>query len=74
MPFIADTPESIEAYFMLARRGALKLEIAGMHHSSGRSVSKFLKDKYGYKGNTKQSILEQYEADLREWGVLSDEP
>jgi len=69
MPFIADTPEAIDAYFLLARRGALKLEIIGMRHSSGQSVSKFLKDKYGYTGN-KKKVLEQYEADLREWGVL----
>ena len=73
MPFIADTPEAIEAYFLLARRSALRIEIAtGMSHSQG-SVMKFLKDKYGYKGNTKQAVLEQYEADLRKWGVLHDE-
>ena len=55
---------------MLARRGALKLEIAGMRHSTGMSVSKLLKDLYGYTGN-KERVLEQYEADLRRWGVLS---
>ena len=73
MPFIADTPEGIEAYYMLARRSALRIEIAtGMRHSQG-SVMKFLKDKYGYTGNTKKAVLEQYETDLREWGVLHDE-
>jgi len=74
MPFIADTPEGIEAYYLLARYHALRIEIAtGMRHSQG-SVMKFLKDKYGYTGNTKVKVLEQYEANLRKWGVLHDEP
>jgi hypothetical protein len=67
---VIDTPEGINAYHLLAQRGALKLEIRGMHHSSGRSISAHLKRTYGFKGN-KQSVLEQFEAMLREKGILS---
>lgn len=65
-----DTPDAIQAYFLLARRGALKLEIAGMRHSRG-SVYAFIKREYGFKGN-KQRVLDQYENYLREIGVLND--
>ena len=67
---VIDTPESINAFFLLAQRSALKLEILGMRHSSGRSVSKYLKDKFGFKGS-KTKVLEQFEVYLRENGVLS---
>lgn len=65
---VLDTPDAIEAFFMLARRGALKLEIMGLRHSKG-SVYAFIKKEYGFKGN-RQSVLEQYEAHLRELGIL----
>jgi hypothetical protein len=66
---VIDTPEGINAFHLLAQRGALKLEIAGMRHSSGRSVAKHLKDTYGFKGN-KVSVLAQFETLLRNQGVL----
>jgi len=68
-PTVIDTPEGINAFFLLAQRSALKLEIMGMRHSSGRSVSKYLKDTFGFKGN-KAKVLEQFEAYLRAQGVL----
>lgn len=63
------TGEGITAYLMLAQRGALKLEIKGFHHSSGRSVYAFIKKTYGLHGN-KEKVLADFEALLREKGYL----
>ena len=70
MSFIIDTPEGIAAYRLLALRGALKLEIAGMRRSHGSSAATIIKSEFNLKGSNK-SVLEQYEAILREKGVLS---
>lgn len=66
---IADTPDKIEAFRLLALRGALKLEILGMRRN-GRSAATIVKQEFGLKGNNK-SVLKQYEAILRERGILS---
>ena len=71
--FIIDTPEGIEAYYMLARYKALKLEIkTGMSYSKG-SVMNFLKEKHGFKGGTKRVILRQYGDYLIERGIMTEE-
>lgn len=72
MSTMIDTPDGIRAYIMLAQRGALKLEIAGLRHSSGRSIAKFIREAYGLKcGSKKTDVLAAFEALLREKGVLS---
>lgn len=57
-------------YQLIAQRSAMKLEIRGMHHSSGRSVIAMVKRDYGFTGN-KQRVLEQFEALLRKKGIIS---
>ena len=66
---VIDTPDGIEAYRLLALRGALNLEILGMRRSHGQSVATIIKREFGLKGNNAK-VLEQYEAILREKGVL----
>jgi hypothetical protein len=54
-------PESIAFYQLAARRGALKLEIAGMHRSRGqRSAYSICKSEYGLRGS-RESVLAQME-------------
>jgi len=55
---IIETPEQFALFRILHLRAALRLECAGMKHSSGRSVCPIIKKTFGFKGN-KQSILEQ---------------
>lgn len=55
---------------LLTQRAALKLEVLGMKHSSGRSVCAFVKKHYGIRGRTKAEVLENFEAWLKEKGVL----
>ena len=66
------TGDGVMAYHLLAQRAALKLEIKGLGHSSGRSMAKHLKEKYCFTGNKKQ-VLAQFEKELVEWGILSPE-
>lgn len=63
--------EDIDAYRLLALKGALKLEIKGLKLSRGRSASQIIKREFGFKGN-KESVLAQFESKLREMGVLID--
>lgn len=67
---VIDTPDGIAAWYLLSWRGRLKLEIKGLKFKDGSTYA-FLKKRYGFKGN-RQSVLEQYETMLREWGVLTD--
>ena len=60
---VVDTPEGIAYFQLLARRGALKLEIAGMSRR-GRSAYSICKEVYGLKGS-REKVLEQMDA-LRE--------
>lgn len=66
---LIDTPDGIEAYRLLVLRGALKLEILGMRRSKGQSAATMIKQEFGLRG-TNRSVLEQYEAILRERGIL----
>jgi hypothetical protein len=67
--FILDTPGAIEAYRLLALRGALSLECQGMRRSHGPSVATIVKREFNLKGrNTK--VLADFEVILRERGIL----
>lgn len=65
-----DTPDGIEAWYLLSWRSRLKLEMKGLKFKDGSTYA-FLKKRYGFKGN-RESVLAQYEAMLREAGVLKD--
>lgn len=71
---VLDTPEQIEAYRKLTAYHALKLEvkIPGMRMSRG-SVMLLIKREYlpDCTKRTKKGVLEEFEALLREEGVLS---
>ena len=54
---VIDTPDGIAFVQLLARRGALRLEIRGMHRR-GRSAYAICKEVYGLKGN-RESVLAQ---------------
>jgi hypothetical protein len=68
-PTLVLTGDGVMAYHMLAQRAALKLEMKGLRHSSGRSVYAHIKRIYNLSGN-KQRVLEQFENLLREKGYL----
>ena len=55
---IIETPEQFALFRILQLRAALRLECAGMKHSSGRSVCPIIKQMFGWKGN-KNVILEK---------------
>lgn len=64
-------PDKIEAWQMVRLRAALRLEIKGMRHSSGRSVSKHIRETYGLQcGWKKTDVLAAYEAYLVKKGVM----
>ena len=65
---VADTPDKIEMFRLLALRGALKLELVGMCRR-GASAYSVIKRDYGFKGN-KQRVLDQFEEYIRERGGL----
>ena len=58
MSTVVDTPEGIKMYYLLAWRGAIKLEALGVKHSSGRSVTAHVKKVLGIKGNRDKVLAE----------------
>jgi hypothetical protein len=57
-----DTKDGVKFVQMCSRRGALSLEIAGMHRSSGRQTAySICKEVYGFRG-TRESVLDQMDA------------
>lgn len=73
---IDSTPTGPEAFRLLALKSALKLEILGMKHSSGRRASVTVRDILDRAGwptvPTKlKPLLAQYEDYLRSLNVLS---
>lgn len=56
-PIIIDTADGIEFAHLCARRGALRLEILGLHRR-GRSAYSICKEVYGLKGS-RQKVLDQ---------------
>jgi hypothetical protein len=55
---IIETKEQFALFRILQLRAALRLECAGMRHSSGKSVCPIVKQMFGWKG-TKPAILEK---------------
>jgi hypothetical protein len=55
---IIETPDQQKYWRILQLRSALRLECAGMKHSSGKSVFSIVKQEFKFKG-TKQSVLDQ---------------
>ena len=61
---IANTPESIDRFRLVALKSALKLETLGMKRR-GQSAYSIVKQELGLKGN-KESVLKQLEAKIKE--------
>ena len=56
---VIDEPKKIYMVQLIAQKCALKLEIAGLKHSSGKSMSAHLKRAYGFKGS-KLAVYTQF--------------
>jgi hypothetical protein len=74
---IFDTPEGIAFVRACSRKGALELEIAGMHRSGRRQTAySIVKQVYGFRGNRKSvlaDLTEYVEATLRLRALPPDE-
>jgi len=55
---IADTPDKVETYRLLALKGALEMEIEGLQRR-GRSAYSIIKEEFDLKGNRKK-VLDQF--------------
>lgn len=66
---VADTPSKIEAYRLLALKGALKLECKGMRRSHGESAYSIIKREFDLRGS-REAVLHDFEALLRDMEVL----
>ncbi len=66
----ATTPEEINAYRMLAIKGALKLESLGMK-GRGPSALSVVKKEFGIKARTAREALPLYIEFLKEKGILA---
>lgn len=53
---VINTPEGIALFRLLQLKGALKLEMLGMRHSSGRSVATQIRKELGLKARDKRSL------------------
>jgi len=62
-----DTPDQIEAFRLLSIRGRLKLEMLGIKFRV--STFGYVRREFGFKG-TRQKVFNQYEAMLRERGII----
>ncbi len=63
--------ENVLAYRMLALRSGLKLESVGLKMSRGISALKIVRHEFGIKARTAAKALPEYEAFLREKGILA---
>lgn len=61
-----DTPDGILHFHMLAQKHALRMEIAGFKHSSGRSVCAHIKRTYGITARKKVDVLAEFTALIEE--------
>ena len=66
---ILDTPAQINAFRLLALRGALKMESVGLKRR-GPSALTLVKKETGIKARTAKDALPLFEARLRELGLL----
>ncbi len=55
---VIETPEQHKYWRILQLRSALRLECAGMKHSSGKSVCPIVKQEFKFQGS-KRSVLDQ---------------
>jgi hypothetical protein len=62
-------PHQIEAFQLLAIRAALRLETLGMSRSAG-SIAGRVRDLLGSKTRSKQALLLEFDARLRQAGLL----
>lgn len=69
--FALDTPKDIEAYRLLALKGALKLEIFGI--KSRFNVAESVRSVMGSTNKRKEKLLAEYETWLRDKGILIGE-
>lgn len=67
---MAKTPDQIKGFMLLRLRAALKLEVLGLKHSSGRSVAAVIRQETGLKARSKKDLLEDYTGWLKLVGVL----
>jgi anion-transporting ArsA/GET3 family ATPase len=67
MTQVFDTPEAINTFRLLALRGALKLEMAGMT-KRGQSAYSIIKQEFGFKGSREKVLqqLNEYVDELKE--------
>lgn len=74
---IAETPEQIAGFRLLALKGALKLESKGMQMSRGVRASVMVRDLLKAEGKkapaNKVQLLAAFETHLREKGILVPE-
>lgn len=63
-PILADTPEKIQAFRLLALKAALKLEVIGMKHRHVNAYRTIQKE-FGLKG-TKAEVLRKFTEILQE--------
>lgn len=66
---IADTPELVNAYAMLAMKGRLTLESKGMR-CRGQSALSWVKSRFGIKARTAKAALPLYVKILEDKGIL----
>lgn len=69
---IVTDPEVIRYLQLCARYLAATLELKGMRHSSGRSMTQLLKKTYQLKGN-RASVIAQVKAIKEQWALKLDE-
>jgi hypothetical protein len=62
-------PHQIEAFQLLVIRAALRLETLGMSRSAG-SIAGRVRQLLGSKTRSKQALLLEFDARLREVGIL----
>ena len=67
---VLDTPAQINAFRLLALRGALKMESVGMKRR-GPSALTLVKKETGIKARTAKDALPLFEAHLRGLGILA---
>jgi hypothetical protein len=67
---VLDTPAQINAFRLLALRGALKLESVGLKRR-GPSALTLVKKETGIKARTAKDALPLFEAHLRGLGILA---
>jgi len=61
---VFETPEQIDMFTFLSRKGALKLEMCGLKRG-GQSMYSIIKQEYGFKGS-RESVLKQMEEIIKE--------